>query len=127
MARAVANLETIAAGILEENSVVVTVFIAWPFNISCTCLNHKCCQFVDLAYTVGPQGDPTFVGDVFRRFRHPEEFGRAIGSFRLILQPSLNLGIPREPEGWQERLIKRPRLSEAAHPKINVIKKATHR
>ncbi len=47
-------------------------------------------------------------------------------SFRLIPQPALDLDLSREPERGQERFIKRPHLSEVAHPKINVIKTAAH-
>jgi|SRR5687768_12038852 len=62
----VTNLKTIAAGILEEDGVVVCVFVGRSFNISCAGLNGDHSQPINLMGTVSPKRDSTLVRDVPR-------------------------------------------------------------
>ena len=64
----VADFQTIAAGILEEDGIVAWPFvIAWAFDIPRSRPDDDLSQPVDLAGTVCPEGDPALVGDMPRR------------------------------------------------------------
>jgi len=64
--REVGDFELESVGILEEDGVVVLLFIDRSFNITCASMDHDLSQPVDLADTIGPKGDSTLVGDVPR-------------------------------------------------------------
>ena len=64
----VADFQTIAAGILEEDGIVARPFvISWAFDIPRSRPDDDLSQPVDLAGTVCPEGDPALVGDMPRR------------------------------------------------------------
>lgn len=122
----VADLQTITAGILEKDGVVVRFFVGRPFDIPRAGLDRDCSEPINLVRAVRPKRDSTLIGHMCRRLCHPEKLGRAISTSRLILQPPFNRGIARKPECGQQHFIKRPRLGEAAHSEINVIETPSH-
>ena len=60
-----ADFQPIAAGILEKDRIVARLFvIPGAFDIPSARPDDDLSQPVDLAWTVCPEGDPAFVGDM---------------------------------------------------------------
>lgn len=59
---AVADFETIAAGVFEEHGVVELALVARAFDIPGACGTHDRGQPIDFAFRLRPEGDSVFVG-----------------------------------------------------------------
>src|SRR5215467_10508995 len=122
----VTDFQAIPAGILKEDGIVARFLVERTLNIPRACAYDKRGQALDLAQTVGPKRETTFIGGMLWRLRHSHKLRLAIRSFGLVLQPSFDCDLACEPQRGQERLIKRPRLRKAAYSEIYVIETPSH-
>lgn len=125
-AGAVADLKAIPAWIFKENGIVSWLIVKRPLDMAGagTCRHFR--ETVNLAHALGPEGDPSLVGDMVRSLCDAEKLCDASVP-RLKLQPAFDRGIACESKRRQERLIKRPYFGKATHSEINVIETTPHK
>src|SRR5438270_4962571 len=105
---AIANLELVAVGILEENSVVTgAVFHAKlrTFNVLRACFANCCGDLVDCFTARRPERDPISVRSMIRLFGEPEEID-GDASFRLEQSPLVAALVDAKPDRRQHLRIK---------------------
>jgi hypothetical protein len=99
----VADFKTIAAGILEKDSVVARPFvISRAFDVPSSRPDDDLSQLVDLAGTVCPEGDPAFVGDMPGRLSDAKKLRSTARSGCFELQPAFDPDVACEPQCRQE-------------------------
>ncbi len=81
----VAYLQTIAAGVLQEDRVITGFVGHGSLHIAVSATLSDCRQQFHLPHASGPKGNPVLVGDVTRTLRHPEKL-RDVAVRRCKLQ-----------------------------------------
>jgi hypothetical protein len=123
----VADFQTIAAGILEKDSVVARPFmVPKAVDIPSSRSDEDLSLPVDLAGAFCPEGDPAFVGGVLRRLSDAKKLSLATRSGRFKLQPALDTDVLCESLRRQECFVEGARLGQTAHPQVNVIVPPPH-
>ena len=76
---AITYLQSVSAGILEEDCIITSLVLHRHFNVASTGLPSDFCHPVDLARAFRPKGNPVLIGNMTGRFGPTEELGDAIG------------------------------------------------
>ena len=92
---AITYLQSVSAGILEEDCIVTSLVLHRPFNIASTGLPSDFCQPVNLARAFRPKGNPVLIGNMTARFGYTEELGD-VGVRCLELQPAFDTDVASE-------------------------------
>src|SRR5437588_185324 len=109
---AIANLQLVAVGVLEENSVVTGAVFHTKlrtFNVLRACFADYFGDLIDCFTARRPERDPISVRSMIRLFGEPEEID-GDASFRLEQSPLVAALVDAKPDRWQHLRIKALRV-----------------
>jgi hypothetical protein len=120
-----ANLETISARVLEENSIIERRFKPWSFNVARTGPNRNVRQPINFLRALRLECNSVLIRFVAGGFGDAKEFSDEVVR-SLKLQPPLNFGIASEAERRQQCFVKPARGRHAVYTQINMVESTGH-
>jgi hypothetical protein len=118
------DLQPVARGIFEKDSVIGFVFPSGAFNVLRPCASGNPREAIDFRGISRPERDSALICHVPGGFCNAEKRGwSAIRCRSFVLTPVWNTRFPRETERGQQHFIKGARLCKIANAKIDMIVK----
>ena len=118
-----AHFEAIAAGVFEEDGVVVFLVVHGAFKVERSCRAGDGGEAVDFSRVPRVEGDAVLVGAMGRRFGDAEELSTA---FVFELEPVLDVLFAGEAEGREELAVEVLYRGERGDAQVDVVVEARH-